>query len=66
MDSKKKHGNSFSLQLKYLTNSGKVRKRAGQYISLTEDGVLVLKNEGKGGEGKYHLEKIKEIAKSAS
>ncbi len=61
---KKKHGDSFSLAIKYLTNSGKIRKRSGLFVQLT-DNVLTLRNKEKGGEGKYLLERIKNVAKSA-
>jgi len=59
----KKHGDDFSLRLRYLTNSGKRRKRAGEFIRLTDGGELILKNAGKGGEGRYLLERIEEISK---
>jgi len=60
---RKKHGDNFSLRLKYETNSGKVRKRSGEFVRLTADGTLILHNQAKGGEGRYDLAKIRELAK---
>ena len=61
---KKKHGNSFAVHIRYLTASGKVRWRSGQFLQLTEDNVLILRNEEKGGDGKYPLSRIREIGKA--
>lgn len=59
----KKHGTSFGLKIKYLTDSGKTRNRAGQFVKLINDQELVLFNAAKNSEGHYFIERITAVAK---
>jgi len=51
----KKHGNDFSLTIKYLTTNDKIKKRHGEFVALVDDHELVLLNRDKGNE-KNHFE----------
>lgn len=59
----KKHGQKFSVVMRYKTAANNVRKRHGRFVSLTGDDELILFNEDKGKEGRYHLNHIIEIKK---
>lgn len=59
----KKHGNEFSVALKYKTTGGKVRKRHGKFVAFKEGFELVLFNLEKDAEGYYLLENIVDIKK---
>ena len=57
----KKHGEKFSLNLKYLTANDKIKKRHGEFVALQGEQVLVLFNREKGSENRYELDRILEI-----
>jgi len=57
----KKHGNEFSLKIKYLTNAGKTGKRHGRFVGVEGDKELVLLNQNKGTTGRYLIERVFEI-----
>jgi len=59
----KKHGRDFSLNLKYRTASGKVRKRHGRFVELRDGEELRLFNPDKETTGTYALDRIEEIGK---
>lgn len=57
----KKHGNDFSLNLKYLTTNDKIKKRHGAFVALIDDRELLLLNREKGGENRFEIARILEI-----
>lgn len=57
----KKHGQSFALNLKYLTANDKIKKRHGEFVALIDDHELVLINRDKGSENRYAIDRILEI-----
>ncbi len=59
----KKHGPHFSVQLKYVTDKKKIRKRHGDFIELIEDSELVLFSPEKKSTGHYQIDRIVEISK---
>lgn len=60
----KKHGDDFSLNLKYLTSNDKIKKRHGDFVALTDDRELVLINRDKGNEkNRFEISRILEIEK---
>lgn len=58
----KKHGQDFSVNLKYRTAAGKIRKRHGRYEDLRGEELLLF-NPDKGTTGTYALDRIVEISK---
>ena len=59
----KKHDTSFAVRLRYMTATGKVKKRHGEFVALHDDQELVLFNSDKVTEGRYQLDRIVEIKK---
>lgn len=62
----KKHGDNFSLNLKYVTANDKIKKRHGDFIELVDDKELVLLNRDKGNEkNRFEISRILEIERGA-
>lgn len=60
---RKKHGDNFSLKIKYLTGNDKIKKRHGRFVALLDERELLLRNQEKDTQGRYEIERILEIAK---
>lgn len=60
----KKHGSAFQLQLKYRTQTGKVRRRHGDFVALDGEETLRLVNRDKGSaEASFEVGRIVEVRK---
>lgn len=59
----KKHGTGVELVVKVRTNSGKVQRRHGEYLGVHNDAEVGLRNEKKGADAWYSLERVFDIWK---
>lgn len=59
----KKHGDNFSVKIKYLTENDKIKKRHGRFVALSDGQELTLHNQEKKTLGHYALDRILELGK---
>jgi hypothetical protein len=60
---KKKHGDKIEISFKYLTNTGKWKKREGQLVAIDAEERIRLFNDGKERSADYELARIVGIKK---